>query len=69
MIEEIYKAASDRYENGMKYRRNGRSGILLPEVSLGFWHNFGETAPLERSKDIMRHDLDNGFTTFNLANN
>lgn len=69
MIEEIYKAAYDRYENGMKYRRSGRSGILLPEVSLGFWHNFGETAPLERSKDIMRHAFDNGITSFDLANN
>lgn len=69
MIEEIYKADSRRYEAGMKYRRSGRSGILLPELSLGFWHNFGETAPLERSKEIMRHAFDHGITSFDLANN
>lgn len=69
MIEEIYKASSDRYDCGMEYRRSGNSGILLPAVSLGFWHNFGETAPLQRSKDIMRFAFDNGITSFDLANN
>lgn len=69
MIEDIYKADSRRYESGMEYRRSGRSGILLPELSLGFWHNFGETAPLERSKEIMRFAFDNGITSFDLANN
>ena len=69
MIEEIYKADPGRYENGMEYRRSGKSGILLPELSLGFWHNFGETAPLERSKDIMRYAFDHGITSFDLANN
>ncbi len=69
MIEEIYKADSGQYETGMKYRRSGRSGILLPEMSLGFWHNFGETTPLERSKEIMRFAFDHGITSFDLANN
>lgn len=69
MIEEIYKADARRYEAGMEYRRSGRSGILLSELSLGFWHNFGETAPLERSKDIMRFAFDHGITSFDLANN
>lgn len=69
MIEDIYKADPARYEAGMEYRRSGRSGILLPEVSLGFWHNFGETAPLERSKDMMRFAFDHGVTSFDLANN
>lgn len=69
MIEEMYKAASDRYDCGMEYRRCGNSGILLPDVSLGFWHNFGETASLERSKDIMRFAFDHGITSFDLANN
>ncbi len=69
MIEEIYKAASNRYDVGMEYRRSGKSGIFLPEVSLGFWHNFGEIAPLERSKEIMRHAFDKGVTSFDLANN
>lgn len=69
MIEEIYKADSGRYEAGMEYRRSGRSGILLSELSLGFWHNFGETVPLERSKNIMRFAFDHGITSFDLANN
>lgn len=69
MIEEMYKASPERYDNGMDYRRCGNSGILLPAVSLGFWHNFGETAPLERSKDIMRFAFDHGITSFDLANN
>ena len=69
MIEEIYKASAGRYDAGMEYRRSGRSGILLSELSLGFWHNFGETAPLERSKDIMRFAFDHGVTSFDLANN
>ena len=46
MIEPLYRADDSRYENGMKYRRSGRSGILLPEISLGMWHNFGEVDPL-----------------------
>lgn len=69
MIEEIYKADSLRYESGMEYRRSGRSGILLSELSLGFWHNFGETAPIERSKEIMRYAFDHGVTSYDLANN
>lgn len=69
MIEDIYKASHGRYDSGMEYRRSGRSGILLPELSLGFWHNFGETAPLERSKDMMRFAFDHGVTSFDLANN
>ncbi len=69
MIEEIYRPSSGRYEAGMEYRRSGRSGILLSELSLGFWHNFGETAPLERSKEIMRFAFDHGITSYDLANN
>ncbi|MDE6369626.1 MAG: aldo/keto reductase [Muribaculaceae bacterium] len=69
MIESLYKADESRYDNGMKYRRCGRSGILLPEISLGMWHNFGEVDPLSRSKDIMRYAFDHGITAFDLANN
>ncbi|MDE6380018.1 MAG: aldo/keto reductase [Muribaculaceae bacterium] len=69
MIEDIYKACDRRYEQGMEYRRSGRSGILLSELSLGFWQNFGETAPLERSKEMMRFAFDHGVTSFDLANN
>ena len=69
MIPEIYQPAADRYENGMKYRRCGKSGILLPEVSLGFWHNFGSVDPLQRSIDIVHYAFDRGITHFDLANN
>ena len=68
-MEEIYKADSSRYENGMQYRRCGHSGVLLPEVSLGFWHNFGAVDPLQRSRDIARYAFDHGITHFDLANN
>ena len=46
-----YQANPQRYENGMKYARCGRSGVLLPQVSLGFWHNFGGNDSYERSKE------------------
>ena len=69
MIEEIYKADSNRYDNGMLYRRCGRSGVMLPEVSLGFWHNFGAVDPLQHSRDITRYAFDHGVTHFDLANN
>lgn len=64
-----YKAAADRYDNGMKYIRCGRSGVLLPKVSLGFWHNFGAVDPLSRSREIVRYAFDHGITHFDLANN
>ena len=44
-MKEIYYANKDRYSNGMEYERCGRSGVLLPKVSLGFWHNFGSVDP------------------------
>ena len=69
MIEALYRAADNRYDCGMKYRRSGRSGILLPEISLGMWHNFGEVDPLSRSKEIMRYAFDHGICSFDLANN
>lgn len=69
MIESLYRADENRYDNGMKYRRSGRSGILLPEISIGMWHNFGEVDPLARSKEIMRFAFDHGITAFDLANN
>ena len=64
-----YIANESRYENGMKYERCGRSGVLLPKVSLGFWHNFGSVDPYERSRDITRYAFDHGITHFDLANN
>ena len=42
MVNPVYSPAPDRYARGIRYRRCGRSGVLLPEISLGFWHNFGE---------------------------
>lgn len=53
----------------MKYERCGRSGVSLPRVSLGFWHNFGSVDPYERSREITRYAFDNGITHFDLANN
>lgn len=66
---DTYTADSHRYDGGMKYERCGRSGVLLPRVSLGFWHNFGAVDPYERSKAITRYAFDHGITHFDLANN
>ncbi|MBR3854839.1 MAG: aldo/keto reductase [Bacteroidaceae bacterium] len=68
--QERYTAAPGRYDNSeTMYRRCGRSGILLPKVSLGLWHNFGADDPLERSRSILHSAFDNGVTHFDLANN
>ena len=53
----------------MEYRRSGRSGIRLPEISLGLWQNFGDTAPLARSREMLLHAFDNGICHIDLANN
>jgi L-glyceraldehyde 3-phosphate reductase len=63
-----YVAAADRYER-MTYNRSGRSGLLLPAISLGLWHNFGHDRPLESSRAIVRRAFDLGITHFDLANN
>jgi L-glyceraldehyde 3-phosphate reductase len=63
-----YVAAGDRYSR-LPYRRCGRSGINLPEVSLGLWQNFGDTKPLEDQRAILRRAFDLGVTHFDLANN
>ena len=64
-----YVADKNRYDGVMKYERCGRSGVLLPKVSLGFWHNFGSVDPFERSREITRYAFDHGITHFDLANN
>ena len=65
-----YKASSDRYSQMPAiYNRCGKSGVLLPKVSLGFWHNFGDDAPFERSRAICRYAFDHGVTHFDFANN
>ena len=68
-MKKLYFAAENRYDNGMEYERCGRSGVLLPKVSLGFWHNFGSVDPYERSREITHYAFDHGITHFDLANN
>lgn len=68
-MREMYRADKNRYNNGMEYERCGRSGVLLPKVSLGFWHNFGSVDPYERSREITHYAFDHGITHFDLANN
>jgi L-glyceraldehyde 3-phosphate reductase len=63
-----YTAADDRYDS-MTYRRTGRSGLDLPAVSLGLWHNFGDDVPFDRQRAILRRAFDLGVTHFDLANN
>src|ERR671927_796632 len=69
-ILDHWRPADDRYDrpDGW-FRRTGRSGLLLPAVSLGLWHNFGSDRPLETSRAIVRRAFDLGITHFDLANN
>lgn len=69
MINPIYSPDSNRYDNGMKYRRCGRSGILLPEISLGLWHNFGDVNTFANSQAMAHRAFDQGIIHFDLANN
>lgn len=64
----VYRAADDRYD-AMPYRRTGRSGLDLPALSLGLWHNFGDVNPLETQRAVLRRAFDLGITHFDLANN
>ena len=67
---EKYTASANRYDKEtMRYKRCGRSGVLLPKVSLGFWHNFGAIDDYNNCKAIARYAFDNGITHFDLANN
>lgn len=68
-IPDTYVPDPARYDGRMPYRRSGRSGIVLPAVSLGFWHNFGDDKPIESQRAIMRRAFDLGITHFDLANN
>ncbi|WP_373057604.1 L-glyceraldehyde 3-phosphate reductase [Zunongwangia sp. H14] len=65
---ENYKASENRYEN-MEYRRCGDSGIMLPLISIGLWHNFGDHDDFDNARQILRTAFDNGITHFDLANN
>jgi L-glyceraldehyde 3-phosphate reductase len=64
-----YAAAPDRYADKMPYRRSGRSGLKLPEISLGLWHNFGPETPLATQRAIILRAFDLGVTHFDVANN
>lgn len=68
-ITPRYVADATRYDNNDMYARCGHSGVLLPKVSLGLWHNFGGTVPYERSRQMARYAFDHGITHFDLANN
>ncbi len=64
----VYKADDKRYDS-MKYRRTGNSGLLLPAISLGLWHNFGSVDSYDNIKQMLTFAFDNGITHFDLANN
>jgi L-glyceraldehyde 3-phosphate reductase len=68
-ILDQFTPDAQRYDGRMPYRRCGRSGLSLPAVSLGFWHNFGDDKPLETQRAIMHRAFDLGITHFDLANN
>jgi L-glyceraldehyde 3-phosphate reductase len=68
-IRNLYRAAEERYSAGMEYRRTGRSGLKLPAISLGLWHNFGDDRTLDSQRAILRRAFDLGVTHFDLANN
>lgn len=64
-----YLANPDRYKGNMQYRRTGKSGLLLPAISLGLWHNFGGVDTVENGRAMLRRAFDLGITHFDLANN
>ena len=68
-ILDPYHADTARYDGRMPYRRVGRSGLVLPAISLGLWHNFGDDMPFARQRDILRRAFDLGINHFDLANN
>src|SRR5882757_7156784 len=68
MVTMTYPAAPDRYDSAA-FRRCGRSGLDLPAISLGLWHNFGDREPLETQRATLRRAFDRGVTHFDLANN
>jgi len=69
-LKGIYTASAQRYADAEAfYQRCGNSGVLLPKVCLGFWHNFGGVDPYERSRAITHYAFDHGITHFDLANN
>lgn len=68
-VDPEYRPAADRYDGRMPYIRSGRSGLKLPAISLGLWHNFSGVDPIEHSRAMLRRAFDLGITHFDLANN
>ncbi len=68
-ILDTYSPDPDRYDGRMPYRAVGRSGLKLPAISLGLWHNFGDDTPFDRQRSILRRAFELGVTHFDLANN
>ncbi|MBI8988281.1 L-glyceraldehyde 3-phosphate reductase [Corynebacterium meridianum] len=68
-VQPTYQPAANRYHDGVHYRTVGHSGLKLPVVSLGMWHNFGDDKPLETQRAIIHRAFDRGVTHFDLANN
>jgi L-glyceraldehyde 3-phosphate reductase len=68
-MEENYTPSPERYSGAMKYRRCGTSGVILPEISLGLWHNFGGADDPQTIRRMVFHAFDRGITHFDLANN
>ena len=68
-MADVHSPDPDRYDGRMPYRRCGSSGLLLPAVTIGCWHNFGDDTPVERQRDMLRTAFDLGITHFDLANN
>ena len=69
MIEPVYQPSATRYDDGMQYRRAGRSGVLLPALSLGLWHNFGSRQTFSAVRGMAHYAFDHGIVHFDLANN
>ena len=70
ILREPYIADAHRYDHEDKlFRGYGRSGVKLPQISLGFWHNFGYADPYERCRQLTHYAFDHGITHFDLANN
>lgn len=69
MVEPLYNPSPERYDGSMKYRRSGKSGVLMSILSLGFWHNFGSISNFANAQAMAHCAFDNGITCFDLANN
>ena len=68
-MDQKYTPETNRYDGRMIYRRCGRSGLKLPAISLGCWHNFGGESPTNLQREMIYTAFDNGITHFDLANN